>query len=479
MKYFLNIDRKRIQVCKQFFKSTLGLHDSMIRSWVTNNCDGMIPAKVKINARRKVDRPLSTKLLISEEKKDLLTKFFSDLPKMPSHYCRKRTDKQYLEPNFQSLAQLHRYYQIFCNEWNCNRNESNDDTSKRNERNYTSLSYGFFCERFKDLKLSLYQPKKDCCDTCVGKEHGHITAEEYNEHISQKNRARLEKDKDKQKAIAGEAHVFVWDVQAVKLAPSNNASALYYKTKLKVHNFSIFNLCSTDCMNNWWHEGEGGMDSSIFTTCAIDYFIANCNDNLPIIVWSDGCGYQNRNQILSNALLDYAVRYKKTVQQKFLVKGHTQMEVDNVHALIENKLKKRNIDLPSDYIKATEEARLTLPLKARLLHHGDFRNYDDSRLFRYNSIRPGKGSGDDTVQDLRLLHYDPNGEISFKTDFDDDLKPLPRRPKTPTCGYEKIEALYMEELKISAKRYKDLQDLKVVLPAKTHGFYDNLKHELN
>lgn len=132
------------------------------------------------------------------------------------------------------------------------------------------------------------------------------------------------------KAIAGKAHVFVWDVQAIKLAPANKSGVLYYKTKLKNHNFSIYNLRDTDCMCNWWHEGEGGMDSPMFVTCAIDYFL-----EMPIIIWSDG--YQNRNQILSNAVLDYAVRYKKTVQQKFLIKGHTQMEVDNVRALIEKK----------------------------------------------------------------------------------------------------------------------------------------------
>lgn len=145
--------------------------------------------------------------------------------------------------------------------------------------------------------------------------------------------------------------------------------------------------------------------------------------------------------------------------------------------LDQNKLKGRNINLPSDYIQITEKARLTKPLTARLLHYDDFRNYNDTRLFRYNSIRPGKTVGDDTVQDLRMLNYNPNGTISFKVDFDDDLKLLPRLPKKPTLSYKKLEPLYSAEIKISAQRYDHLQDLKVVLPSNVHEFYDNLKHE--
>lgn len=495
MQYFLKIDNKRIQVCKPFFMSSLGLNDWMVKNWATINTDGMIPAKTLINARRKADRPPSNKEIEVQEKKDFLIKFFNELPKMPSHYCRERTDKQYIEPNFQSLAQLYRYYQMCWSESKISSDKSHgidneyvvvvvdesngvvDRSNGVNKLKSTSLSYGYFCDLFKELKLGLYQPRKDRCDTCVAYENGNITEKEYNDHILQKNRARKEKDDDKKKAIAGEARVFVWDVEAVKLAPQNKSGILYYKSKLKNHNFSIYDLKSTDCTNNWWNEADGGMDSSMFTTCAIDFLDENCNDDLPIIIWSDGCGYQNRNQILSSALLEYAIQYKKTIQQKFLIKGHTQMEVDNVHALIEKKSKGRNIDLPSDYITVTEEARLTTPLKARLLHHGDFRNYNDPRFFRYNSIRPGKSVGEDTVHDLRMLHYDPNGTISFKVDFDNDLKPLPRKPQKPALSYQKLKPLYHEELKISVKRYNDLQDLKIVLPSKAHAFYDNLKHE--
>lgn len=487
-KYFLKVGGKRLQVCKKFFLSSFGLNEWQVAHWANAGVNGMIPAKEILNVRRKECRPLSNKALADKKKKDFLVQFLDDLPKMPSHYCRARTDKKYLEPNFQSLAELYRYYQMCCNDSSGGNNSIgdgmnvppevfNESNEQTNESKNNSLSYGFFTDVFKDLKLGLYQPKKDQCELCVGFANENITAEEYNNHISQKERARQEKEEDKIKAEAGQAHVLAWDVEAVKLVPVNKAGILYFKSKLKNHNFSIYDMESTDCVCNWWHEAEGGMDSSVFVTCAIDYLRENCTDDLPVIIWSDGCCYQNRNQMLSNALLDYAVQNKKTIQQKFLVKGHTQMEVDNVHAVIENKIKNRNINLPSDYIAITEKARLTLPLRTRTLRHEDFRNYNDTRLFRYNSIRPGKGKGDDTVQDLRMLQYNVDGTISFKTDFDHELQPLPRKPKIPTRSYEQLERLYKEPLKISKQRYNDLQDLKVVLPKKAHRFYETLNHE--
>ena len=52
-----------------------------------------------------------------------------------------------------------------------------------------------------------------------------------------------------------------------------------------------------------------------------------CLDVTTIIVYTDGCTYQNRCTQLSNALLFYAKKFNKIVYQKYFVRGHTQMEV--------------------------------------------------------------------------------------------------------------------------------------------------------
>jgi len=67
--------------------------------------------------------------------------------------------------------------------------------------------------------------------------------------------------------------------------------------------------------------------------------------NLPIIIYSDGCGHQNRNCVMSNALPQYSIAKNVVIEQKCLIKGHTQMECDSAHSLIERKLKNKDIPL--------------------------------------------------------------------------------------------------------------------------------------
>lgn len=96
--------------------------------------------------------------------------------------------------------------------------------------------------------------------------------------------------------------------------------------KLKVHNMTIYNIATNECSNYWWHEGEANLEASVFATIIIKHLLNKCIEPIPIIIYSDGCGYQNRNVILSNALLQFSKTQNIIIKQKFLIKGHTQME---------------------------------------------------------------------------------------------------------------------------------------------------------
>lgn len=65
-----------------------------------------------------------------------------------------------------------------------------------------------------------------------------------------------------------------------------------------------------------------------------------------LIIYSDGCGYQNRNCLLANVLLNVAALHNLNIEQKYLEPGHTQMEVDSVHATIEKKIEEYNHQPP-------------------------------------------------------------------------------------------------------------------------------------
>lgn len=330
--YLRKLDNSKFQVCKKMFLGTIGLKEDMVHDWIKNTEHG-------INITSKPARK-DTKKNVEKHKK--LREFFDSLSKMQSHYCRKDSTKLYLEQFFQTKQALYREYKRYCDE---------------NGFSNLILSNPVFDQMFSELNLALYQPRKDRCDVCCGFETKNISEVEYQKHLEKKERARQEKAKDKDLAKQGKVYTFCMDLQAVKICPVINASKIYYKTKLAVHNFTIYDMDTHVCRNYWFNETEGELTASIFTNFILDFIKDKCTKKIPIILYSDGCCYQNRNCTLSNALLNYSIKQKILIEQKYLEKGHTQMECDAVHSLIERKLKNRNIELPSDYIKLTKEAR--------------------------------------------------------------------------------------------------------------------------
>lgn len=103
--YFLTTESKgRIQVCMKTFLSTLGITENTVRYWIEHAEKGMTKKTEVIRPPKKV------------KTKGNLEKFFDDLPKMPSHYCRASSTKLYLEPVVQSKSKLYQLYCEKCNE---------------------------------------------------------------------------------------------------------------------------------------------------------------------------------------------------------------------------------------------------------------------------------------------------------------------------------------------------------------------------
>lgn len=62
--------------------------------------------------------------------------------------------------------------------------------------------------------------------------------------------------------------------------------------------------------------------------------------------------------------------------QKILEKGHTQMEVDSLHSVIEGKLKGKTIYCPSAYATLIREARPNpFPYEVKYVDHTFFRDF--------------------------------------------------------------------------------------------------------
>lgn len=485
--YHLIVDGSQKEVCKKTFLNTFAIGEWAVRNWVMNSEHGMSgrpnttvkEATTESNPNEVIGQPstertndkntrnlTSPKAAITKgktENKLFAVDFLNKLPKMESHYCRKDTSKLYLEPIINSGQQLYKLYTDSC----------------RSEDKIPVCRFTFM-EVVTSMNISLFQTKKDQCNVCCEHKVGNISEEKYKDHIKAKTEARDEKETDKARACRGECNVYTVDLQQVKLAPALQASALYYKTKLCCHNHTFFNLQTKEVCCYWWNESEGEIKATNFTSCVVDFLeaeIAAWPEEKPkhIILWSDGCVYQNKNKTLANALLHQATKTKFLIEQKYLEKGHTQMEADSVHACIERRLKNREIHHPHDYLTVTREARMKpFPYVEKCISHSFFKNFDIPTGEAYSSIRPGNFKNDPTVNDVVQLTYTSEG-ISYKLQFTSPLQKLPQRRKTTPENIE-YTRLYNSRLKLTHIKWQHLQELKQVLPQHVHKFYDNLPH---
>lgn len=432
------------------FINTLNIGEWSVQNWVENTGLNIVPIPDRNNNRGQANNL----------KKELLREFFHSLPKFESHYCRKSSTKLYLEPFWQSKSALFKEYLKYCED---------------QKKSHLSASRYTFWEVFENLNLSLYSPKKDQCDTCCSYKAGNISDTEYQLHLIRKTEAQSQKEKDKAKNDASIA-VFTMDLQAVLLCPYLKASALYYKMKLKVHNFTISNLKTKEGFCFLWDESEGGLTADEFSSIIVDFIINYIDTTVirKVIIYSDGCTYQNRNSILSNALLFVAAKTGISIVQKYLEKGHTQMECDAMHSTIERQIKNREIYSPAGYVEACKTARNNPgPYNVIQLDHTFFKKYSSQPYF--SSIRPGNKLGDPQVTDIRCLKYGPKGSIKFKLNHSEKYQLLPRRINQPNSS-DCFQQLYHSKLPITNVKYNHLQELKCVIPRDLHSFYDSLTH---
>lgn len=450
-KYMIKrVDGSALNVCKSMFASTFGLPERTIMHWV--KVSSYSPGK---------HGPVTGKCVkVTKTQDSFLDQWLQGVPTVDSHYCRSSPtykNKRFIYPGG-SIAALYREYKV--------------EAEKSGQR---VLSQAYFNEAFHKQNMSVFIPRKDQCDTCISYKHGQISKTAHEEHLKQKELARNEKKQDKEQCKSDE-NISAWtmDLQAVLLCPKTKASSMYYKTKLQLHNFTLYNLNTKDGYCYTWNETEGDLSSEVFAYLQYKHFesvLKNQPHLKKIIIWSDGCGYQNRNVKVANMYSHLACEYNVDIVQKYLVSGHTQMECDSMHSTIERKL---NIDLYTerDYVVAMKCARIKpKPYAVETVKSHQFKHLKD---LYFSSIRPGKKVGDPKVHDLKAIYYSNNGLVHLKLGFDQDWFILPHR--TSTSRLFSWQNLFPQKLPIKSRKYQDLQSMKSVIPQDCHAFYDSLPH---
>ncbi|CAH1110537.1 unnamed protein product [Psylliodes chrysocephalus] len=147
-------------------------------------------------------------------------------PKVPSHYCRQRSSRLYLSPDL-LIEKLYTLYKDKCGP--------------------EAVNLNVFRRLFKehDPPLAIFKPKKDQCSICNEAErlNSKGTDIKYQEYVRQEDAIKAMKENDK-KASKNDSKISygTFDLQAVLTLPYAGDCQIYYKRKLSLFNFTVFDF---------------------------------------------------------------------------------------------------------------------------------------------------------------------------------------------------------------------------------------------
>lgn len=415
---------------------------------------------------------------ISNERLELVKQHINKFPAYESHYSRSKTSKKYLS----SDLSLNTMYQLYCKE------------------NSNPVCKTVYAKVFKDMNLSFKKPSVDTCNKCNllqnklqylqdAEEIGQVQ-EQLRLHQESYESAYNEKRKDKALAKTNSDFcVIAFDLQQCLPTPMLNTQSAFYKRQLWVYNLTIHDFMSDNAYCYMWPECSGGRGANQIASCLYDFITVRLPLLHPnaktLIMYSDSCSGQNKNSIVCTALL-FAIKDSPqllNIEQKFLVPGHTHMEVDSDHALIERAKKRTsmNIHHPRDWCQLVRTAS-TRTNKFSVIEMAvtDFYNF---ALFSKNNftVKKTNSTGEKFVwSNVRVIKFSKEKfpVFEYKESYEgDDYSMMSYNKKNKNYSLVSINAVqkcYNGPVPISVLKKRDLISLLEYIDPSVHNFYHDL-----
>ena len=268
-------------------------------------------------------------------------------------------------------------------------------------------------------------------------------------------------------------------MQSVLQLPVSEVGTLYYKRKLVLHNFTLYdNTAPHRGQCYLWTETDGKRGANEVGSCLLRY-LRSVNECVKhVTFFSDSCSGQNCNQFVC-ALLMYAVTVLPVdvIDHKFLVPGHTMMECDSMHSSIEYARKHLALYTVNDWVNVIKSARRHNPYQVEVLKYTDFsdlKNLAATLLCNRRKASTGDLVNWSDIRWIRVEKAKPN-MILVKTDFDHtEFRELVQK-KTRLRPLQ-LSAAYKKPLPISKSKHADLMSMftQDIIPGIYTEFYSCL-----
>ncbi|KAK3923712.1 RNA replicase polyprotein [Frankliniella fusca] len=475
--YFLEVDGQKHQVCKSTFLDTLCLSETFVRNIQKKkrtSQGGIIPDDARGN-----HKPVH---VLPAEKEEAVMKHINSFPSYVSHYSRSQTKSLYFPSNL-SYKKMYKLY-------------------KQADNPY--VSYSVYKKLAKKTGKKFKKPSKDTCGKCdklkiqINVSDGEVKRQaeiELEIHQRKAEEAYATKRRLKEEALnTDNMALLVYDLEQCLPTPMLRCGESYYTRQLNTFNLTVYDTKSKLTYCYMWNEVDGGRSANAIASCLLRHILEYVPEGVErLILFSDACTSQNRNSHISAmyfvALQEHASL--KSVEHMFLVSGHTHMEPDNKHSVIERYKKNlEKVNVPQEWYDAVEAA-------GKQNHNDDFplgkfkvilmkdNFYDFSALLKGPLVKREKTVQNEKFSwlDTFVFHYSKErlGIVQVKSSHNpaalfEDLSFIRVGGRSATIP--KLSTLlkkcYTTPQPISLQKKRDLLKLLPYVDAEHHGFYHAL-----
>ncbi|XP_050504407.1 uncharacterized protein LOC126883199 isoform X1 [Diabrotica virgifera virgifera] len=332
LKYFFSVNGKRLSVCRTYFLNTLNISQTTVRNALLKRQLGGI---VTPDQRGKHEPSNKIAANVRNDIREHIQKF----PCVESHYSRNKSQRMYLGSHL-NISIMYRCFYEECVE-------------RQIPKEYIPKQW-LYNEIFNsEFNLAFKEPGNDTCDTCDGyviKLKESVSLEErlelqtnYDSHLFDADHRYKLKRLDKETSKT-EANTKILSVDLQKCLPTpllTNAQS-FYSIKLWTFNYTVYDAIEKLGYCFTWDESIARRGGNEMASCILKYINLNVKESVErIVIWSDNCPSQNRNiQMIMCYLSILKLKPSiKCIEHKYLLRGHTHMEVDTIHARRERQKK--------------------------------------------------------------------------------------------------------------------------------------------
>nr|CAI5819112.1 unnamed protein product [Callosobruchus analis] len=301
-------------------------------------------------------------------------------------------------------------------------------------------SYHTYRRVFRSLSLSFHHPKKDQCSLCMTYRQGTVEQKRaietvFVEHTNQKNAVRQKKDKVKElsKTYPNIIASAVLDLQQVIALPISNQAAIFYRKRLSVFNFTVYDIGNKECICFQWDGTISKRGANEVSSCVASY-LRDLDDRemFEVNLFADDCGGQNRNTIVFTMLLHTITNAKnlRSISLSFFETNHGQNEGDSAHSSIATAMSLvENISVPSELPPIFRLARRAQPYKVMVMCSNSFFDYkllsEKIRLKSTRMFTTGEKVNWSKVREIKVDKRKPTQFLMENSHLSDNYFVLP------------------------------------------------------